>query len=247
LVTPLLIKLGLYNPTKSRRTVSEEESPPPLDPPVSALDAAIRDLELSEPGLAEQPLSFRLPVGPTPSDEVPDDVPEAIRYWLARYRRAGLSALTPQKQPGRCRKLSAEQETRLKARLEAGPMPADGVCTLRGKDIVRILKQEFGVRHTLGSIYGVLDRLGYSCLSPRPRHEKNDPPPNATSSKNRSSSSWNAGTMSVFVQRAYFSACRIVCEVPSAKSLGMRALPCGFGTGGFCVKSGRAVTSALGA
>jgi transposase len=59
--------------------------------------------------------------------------------------------------------------------LEAGATPADGVCTLRGKDIVRILKQEMGVKHTLGSLYGMLDRLGYSCLSPRPRHEKNDP------------------------------------------------------------------------
>ena len=59
--------------------------------------------------------------------------------------------------------------------MDAGPTAADGVCTLRGKDIVRILEKEMDVKHTLGSIYGVLDRLGYSCLSPRPRHEKNDP------------------------------------------------------------------------
>jgi len=56
-----------------------------------------------------------------------------------------------------------------------GSTPADGVCTLRGKDIVRILEREFGVKHTLGSIYGVLARIGYSCLAPRPRHEKADP------------------------------------------------------------------------
>jgi len=42
------------------------------------------------------------------------------------------------------------------------------------KDIVRILEQAMGVKHTLGRIYGLPDRLGYSCLSPRPRHEKND-------------------------------------------------------------------------
>ncbi len=40
---------------------------------------------------------------------------------------------------------------------------------------MRILEAEFGVRHTIGSIYSVLHRIGYSCLTPRPRHEKNDP------------------------------------------------------------------------
>ena len=29
--------------------------------------------------------------------------------------------------------------------------------------------------HTLGGIYDVLRRLGYSSLTPRPRHRKNDP------------------------------------------------------------------------
>ena len=29
--------------------------------------------------------------------------------------------------------------------------------------------------HTLGGIYDVLRRLGYSGLVPRPRHRKNDP------------------------------------------------------------------------
>jgi transposase len=81
----------------------------------------------------------------------------------------------PRKPPGATPKLSPAQQARLKARLDAGPLPADGVCTLRGKDVVRILEREFGVRHTIGSVYSVLHRIGYSCLAPRPRHEKNDP------------------------------------------------------------------------
>jgi transposase len=111
-------------------------------------------------------------------DEIADRIgrsPRFVDQWIARYRRQGLAGLIPRKQPGARPKLTAELEARLRQRLEAGATPADGVCTLRGKDIVRILKQEMGVKHTLGSIYGVLDRLGYSCLSPRPRHEKNDP------------------------------------------------------------------------
>jgi transposase len=89
--------------------------------------------------------------------------------------RGGVAALVPKKQPGRKPKLTAEQEQKLKERLDAGATDADGVCTLRGRDVCRIIEQEFGVKHTLGGIYDVLRRLGYSSLSPRPLHEKNDP------------------------------------------------------------------------
>ena len=38
-----------------------------------------------------------------------------------------------------------------------------------------ILEREFGVKYSLDGAYDLLERLGYSCLAPRPRHEKNDP------------------------------------------------------------------------
>lgn len=101
--------------------------------------------------------------------------PRFVDEWAGRYRRGGLDALVPRKPPGAAPKLSRDQAEKLKARLDAGPLPADGVCALRGKDVVRILEAEFGVRHTIGSVYSVLHRIGYSCLAPRPRHEKNDP------------------------------------------------------------------------
>ena len=101
--------------------------------------------------------------------------PRFVDEWVGRYRRGGLTALRPKRQPGRLPKLTAEQEQQLKARLDAGPRDSDGVCSLRGKDICRIIEREFGVVHTLGGIYDVLRRLGYSGLVPRPRHRKNDP------------------------------------------------------------------------
>lgn len=102
--------------------------------------------------------------------------PRFVDEWVGRYRRGGgIAALVPKKQPGRRPKLTAEQEAKLKARLDGGPRDADGVCTLRGKDVCRIIEEEFGVTHTLGGIYDVLRRLGYSSLTPRPRHRKNDP------------------------------------------------------------------------
>jgi transposase len=102
--------------------------------------------------------------------------PRFVDEWAGRYRRGGLAALAPRRPPGQRPKLGLDQAARLKARLAAGPTDADGgVCTLRGRDVVRILEAEFGVRHTIGSVYSVLRRIGYSCLAPRPRHEKNDP------------------------------------------------------------------------
>ena len=101
--------------------------------------------------------------------------PRFVDEWAARYRRGGVEALRPKKQPGRRPKLTAQQEEQLRARLDAGPRDADGVCSLRGKDVCRIIEQEFGVIHTVGGIYDVLRRLGYSPLAPRPRHRKNDP------------------------------------------------------------------------
>ena len=101
--------------------------------------------------------------------------PRFVDEWVGRYRRGGIGALLPKKQPGRRPKLTPVQEEQLKARLDAGPRDGDGVCALRGRDVCRIIQQEFGVVHTLGGIYDVLRRLGYSSLVPRPRHRKNDP------------------------------------------------------------------------
>jgi len=72
-------------------------------------------------------------------------------------------------------RLPRDREDQLRARLNAGAQPNDGVCTLRGKDVVRILEKEFGLKYRLGGAYDLLGRLGYSCLTPRPLHEKSDP------------------------------------------------------------------------
>ena len=63
---------------------------------------------------------------------------------------------------------------KLKARLDAGPTAQDHVCTLRGRDIRRIAKEELGTEVSLSSVYRTLDAMGYSCLVPRPHHEKQD-------------------------------------------------------------------------
>lgn len=98
-----------------------------------------------------------------------------VQTWVGRYNREGLAGLT--NRPGRGRKplLTAEEQARLKARLDVGPTAEDGICTLRGKDVQRILAEEFGKLRRLATVYCLLHKLGYSCLAPRPQHRQADP------------------------------------------------------------------------
>jgi transposase len=98
-----------------------------------------------------------------------------VRTWVARYNAGGAAALADR--PGRGRKapLTPDQEGRLKGRLRAGPTAADGVCALRGADVRRALREEFGVRRSLQATYDLLHRLGFEPLRPRPRHPRADP------------------------------------------------------------------------
>jgi transposase len=99
-----------------------------------------------------------------------------VQRWAYAYRDGGIDALRARASPGRPTKLPRQREPAFKERVKAGPTDADGgVCTLRGADARRILEREFGVRYTLEGVYDLLDRLGLSCLVPRPRHRKNDP------------------------------------------------------------------------
>ena len=97
-----------------------------------------------------------------------------VEQWAYRYRDGGIEALRPKKQPGRAPKLARERQQEFKERFEAGPRDGDGVCTLRGKDAVRILNEEYKVQYSLNGAYELLHRLNLTPLMPRPRHEKND-------------------------------------------------------------------------
>ena len=97
-----------------------------------------------------------------------------VQQWAYRYRDGGLANLAEQPRSGAATKLRRDDEAAFQIRIEAGPNGGDGVCTLRGKDLQRILEEEFGAQYTLDGVYDLLHRLGYSCLKPRPRHRKND-------------------------------------------------------------------------
>ena len=99
----------------------------------------------------------------------------AVKNWVAQYNRGGVEALHDRPRTGRPRRLAPEHYPRLRQRLDAPPRPEDGVCTLRGLDVRRLLEQEFGALMSLQAVYDLLHRLGYSSLMPRPQHEDSNP------------------------------------------------------------------------
>jgi transposase len=99
----------------------------------------------------------------------------AVKNWVAQYNRGDIAALHERPRSGRPPRLDPQEYPRLKQRLDAPPQPEDGVCTLRGLDIQRILEQEFGVLMGLQTVYDLLHRFHYSSLMPRPQHERANP------------------------------------------------------------------------
>ena len=98
-----------------------------------------------------------------------------VQRWCYVYRDHGLTAVAPKPPPGRTTKLPKEQHEAFKQRVLAGPTDDDGVCALRGRDFIRILEEEFGVRYELSGVYDLVNRLNLSVLVPRPQHRKSDP------------------------------------------------------------------------
>lgn len=98
-----------------------------------------------------------------------------VQEWIRRFNEEGVDGLHNRPLPGQPTKLKRADEAAFLARLDGGPTEADGVCTLRGEDIGRILDEEFGAKYSITGVYDLLHRLGYSSLRPRPRHRDNDP------------------------------------------------------------------------
>lgn len=100
-----------------------------------------------------------------------------VQRWAYAYRDSGIQALQAKRRGGSRPRLDPQEQQRLLQRVQAGPLTEvdEGVCTLRGKDVQRILQSEFGKHYSLGGAYDLLHRIGFSCLRPRPRHPKSDP------------------------------------------------------------------------
>ncbi|NQU75443.1 MAG: transposase [Planctomycetes bacterium] len=93
-----------------------------------------------------------------------------VRNWVHRFQAEGLEGLRDRPRPGQPKHLPTEKEEAFKARIRRPPRG----MILRGPDVRRLLKEEFGAAYSLGGVYFLLHRLGFSSLSPRPLHPQTD-------------------------------------------------------------------------
>ena len=100
-----------------------------------------------------------------------------VQFWVKWYNDGGVKHLRNEGGQGRKPALAESEQPRFKQRLDAGPIPEKdgGVCTLRGVDVQRILKEEFGKVRCLSAVYNLLHAIGYNDLVPRPQHKDADP------------------------------------------------------------------------
>jgi transposase len=76
---------------------------------------------------------------------------------------------------GPAARLSGEQKNELAALVEAGPeLERDGVARWRQIDLQRVIKTRFGVDYDVRYVGKLLHQMGFSHLSPRPRHPGQD-------------------------------------------------------------------------
>jgi transposase len=85
-----------------------------------------------------------------------------VDQWVGRYRKGGIDALTPRRQPGAARRLTPGQEAELCAMLEAGPPPDEGIAAYNGPILRERIERRFGKVYSLNGVYKLLHRLGYN-------------------------------------------------------------------------------------
>ena len=113
-----------------------------------------------------------------------------VDQWVGRYRKGGVDALTPKRQPGASPKLTPQEQRWLCALLDAGPPPEEGLAAYNGPILREKIQQHLGKVYSLPGVYALLHRLGYNDLMPRTTHPDTDPAVLETFKKKSCPRSW---------------------------------------------------------
>ena len=100
---------------------------------------------------------------------------QTLRDWVHRFNTHGPAGLKDNRRRGNPRRLSAAQQAELVQIVETGPDPAvDGVVRWRRVDLQHVIEERFGIEYHERTIGKLLKALGFSHISARPRHPKQD-------------------------------------------------------------------------
>ena len=100
---------------------------------------------------------------------------QTLRDWVHRFNEEGPEGLINRPGAGRPRLLNETQMGELARIVEVGPDPAsDGVVRWRRIDLVQVIEKRFGIVCSERVISDFLVALGFSRMSVRPQHPKQD-------------------------------------------------------------------------
>ncbi len=100
---------------------------------------------------------------------------QTLRDWVHRFNESGPDGLKDAWTSGPPPRLSGEQKAELARIVEAGPdIAKDGVVRWRRVDLQRIIQERFGVSYHQRYVGTLLQALGFSHISARPRHPAQD-------------------------------------------------------------------------
>lgn len=97
----------------------------------------------------------------------------SVNEWASHYFKFGLAGLDAKKQTGRPAYISNLEKQQLINFIHNKSQSTDG-GRLTGQDIVTYIKKEFGVQYQLNSVYNLLKSLGFSWITSRSKHPKQD-------------------------------------------------------------------------
>ena len=101
---------------------------------------------------------------------------QILRDWVERFNAGGPEALVNRAAPGNARRLTPEQEGDLAKIVEAGPA-AEGLEHLarwRCADLKVLIQKRWGIDYHQRTIGKLLHRLGFSHITTRPKHYRQD-------------------------------------------------------------------------
>jgi len=95
----------------------------------------------------------------------------SVNSWVGEYLAHGLAGLEDKPRYGKRSALSDKQKQQLSRFIDNRPQTDKG-GRLTGMDIREYIRVEFGVDYHLSHIYKVLAKLGYSWITSRSKHPK---------------------------------------------------------------------------
>lgn len=95
----------------------------------------------------------------------------SVNKWVTQYLEAGLDGLEARKAKGRTPFLTVKQQMQLGHFIETQSQNEQG-GRLTGEKILNYIKTEFGVNYHHNAIYKLLKQLGFSWITSRSRHPK---------------------------------------------------------------------------